>query len=162
VASAAEHRPSQEQAELEILIGRLYQAFCFDAGGEPDWAVQRELFHSDCRFLGPVSPGREPRSEDLEQFLEGFAQFARGSQRGTTGLHERILDVQLWAYEGVAQARVLFEGHLPGELAAATRGVDALQLVRTPNGWRIVGFAAQYERSPLSPRSLDGTRWASK
>lgn len=160
-APAAGQSTSREQAELEILIGRLYRAFGFDAGGEPDWSVQRELFHPDCRFLGPVSPGREPRSEDLEQFLEGFAQFARGPQRGSTGLHERILDVQLWSYEGIAQARVLFEGHLPGELNAVTRGVDALQLVRTPSGWRIVGFAAQYERSSLTPQSLDGLRWAS-
>jgi hypothetical protein len=149
---------AQSRAELETLIGRLYQAFCFDANGAPDWQVQREIFHPDCRFLGPVRGGAEPRSEDLEQFLTGFQQFASGPQRGPAGLHERILDLEFWSYEGVAQARVLFEGHLPGQLPALTRGIDALQLVRTLTGWRVVAFAAQYERSALAPESLDGQR----
>lgn len=135
--------------ELRAAIDSLYRAFCFDAGGEPDWAAQRALFHPDCRFLGPMAPGREPRSEDLEQFLESFRRYATGSERSASGLHERILWIEAFRFGGLAQTAVAFEGHLPGSARAETRGLDTLQWVETPAGWRVVGFASQYERPGL-------------
>jgi hypothetical protein len=135
--------------ELAAGIERLYRAFDFEAGSEPDWAAMRALFHPDCRFLGPVTPGREPRSESLEQFLESFRRYATGSERATTGLFERVLWIEPFRFGGVAQTAVAFEGHQPGAAPAETRGIDLLHWVETPAGWRIVGFSSQYERPGL-------------
>jgi hypothetical protein len=135
--------------ELAAAVERLYRAFDFEAGSEPDWAALHALFHPDCRFLGPLSPGREPRSENLEQFLESFRRYATGSERAATGLFERVLWVEPFRYGGVAQTAVAFEGHLPNAAPAETRGIDLLQWVETPGGWRIVGFSTQYERPGL-------------
>ena len=44
---------------------------------------------------------------------------------------------------------VVFEGFVPADGGAVTRGLDSIQLVRTEEGWRLVSFTTQYENEDL-------------
>lgn len=139
---------------LRATLEELYDAFGFDAGGEPDWAAQRRIFLEGASFVAPIRPGAAPVAVDAEEFLHDFAEFVRTGPYSATGLHERILGVHADSFGGVAHALVAFEGHRPGEDEALTRGLDSLQLVHDGGRWRLVSFTTQYEDEalPLPPR----------
>ena len=136
-------RAAPPNDDVRTAIDDLYAAFDWDPGGEPDWAAQRALYLDGAVF---VSGGR---AQDTEAFLATFAEWVRTGEFAESGLHERILSVRLDHFGGVAHAWVSFEGHLPGEAEARTRGLDSLQFVRTPDGWRLASFTTQYEGEGL-------------
>ena len=135
---------SQSDPLLKTL-DTLYEAFCFDAGGEADWAAMEALFADGAAF---VSPGAA-HAVDAEQFLVDFREFIRTSPLGKTGFHERILKVRVDHFGSIAHAWVAFEGFVPGEVEARTRGLDSIQFVLEDEQWRLVSFTTQYEREGL-------------
>lgn len=150
--SLACHAPARPQsgpdprdaAALRAALDALYAAFAFDAGGEADWAAIRAACAPGATFLAPAGAG-PARAEDLERFLAGFQAWCRSPEMAATGLHERILAVRLDVVGRIAHAWVGFEGCVPGEPAARTRGVDSLQFVRDGGRWLLVSFTTQYE-----------------
>ena len=131
--------------EVHATIEALYLAFCFDAGGEPDWEAMRALFVEGAAFVPPIAPGATPAAGDADAFLSDFARWIETSDVGTTGLHERILRVRVDRFGHIAHAWVAFEGHLPGEADARTRGLDSIQLVLDGERWKVASFTSQYE-----------------
>ncbi|MEM7309183.1 MAG: hypothetical protein AAF682_21035 [Planctomycetota bacterium] len=141
-------------AAAEDALVELYRAFCFDAGREPDWDAMRALFAEGAAFVAPIAPGATPRAVDATRFLADFRAYVRRPPYSETGLHERITHVRLDVYGAIAHAYVTFEGFVPGEAAARTRGVDSIQLVRAGERWLLASFTTQYEdeQHPLPAR----------
>ena len=149
--SPAPHRTRTlptDRADLEATLEALYDAFCFDAGGEADWKTLRSLFAEGATFYPAASPGTVPVGQDADAFFADFASWIRDTEVGTTGLHERIVHTRLDAFGGIAHAWVTFDAFVPGS-PPDRRGVDSLQLVRTPSGWRVASFTTQYETPGL-------------
>lgn len=140
-----------DAAELEIraALTELYDAFGFEAGGEPDWAAQRRLALPGASFVPSLRPDRDPVATGIEPFLADFRAFAGAEPWRSSGLFERIVGLRIERFGGLAQALVAFEGHVPDDERAVTRGLDAIQLVRTRDGWRVAAFATQFEGNGL-------------
>lgn len=127
------------------MLDELYTAFCFDAGGEPDWDTQRRLYLAGAAFVAPLRPGRVPHGVSTQEFLDEFRSFAAAEPLAASGLHERILDTHVTAVGNLAHAFVLFEGFAPGSSEVQSRGLDSLQLVHDGTAWRVVSFTTEYE-----------------
>jgi len=139
-----------EVARIRAMLDELYRAFCFDAGGEPDWDAMRARFAGGAAFYAPARPGGTPRGVDAERFFADFAAYVASEPVRSTGLHERILHARVDAFGGVAHAFVAFEGFAPGADEASTRGLDAIALVRDGERWLVASFATQYEGRGLA------------
>lgn len=148
--------PEEERATA--MVERLYRAFCFNAGGEADWATMRASFAPGASFVDPFRQGQQPKAVDAECFLATFAAWCKADDVRSTGLHERILRLRLEACGGIAHAWVGFEGFQPTDGRVRTRGVDSLQLVLDRGEWKLASFATQYSSAdaPLPPRWFGG------
>lgn len=131
--------------DVHDVIDELYQSFCFDAGGEADWESMRALFAPGATFVAPIAPASQPEGVDAEAFIASFKNWIATSKEGRTGMHERVLLTRMDQFGSIAQAWVFFEGFTPGQDKAQTRGMDAIQFVLTPAGWRVMSFMSQYE-----------------
>jgi len=147
VACAAPRRAAEpaEVTALRRTIDALYEAFCFEPGAEPDWEAQRAIYLAGATFVPPSRSDRAPVAQTTEEFLADFREFVRSEPYRLTGFHERIVGMTVDAFGGIAHAFVAFEGFVPGEEAARTRGLDSVQFVREGDAWRLLSFTTQYE-----------------
>ena len=152
-ASACRSTPKQpdgphgDVAAVAETIERLYTAFCFDPGAEPDWETQRELFLDGAIFVAPIQPGQSPVPMGVEEFVADFRSFATGRVTAATGFHERILDKRIGVFGTLAHAYVRFEGFHPAAPdQPVTRGIDSIQFVRDGAHWRLLSFTTQYDQ----------------
>lgn len=158
-AALAPTQPAPAQREVravEASLEALYRAFCFDPGGEPDWAAMRELFVDGAAFTAPFAPSERPRAVGVEPFFADFRAFAASASVRDTGLHELILRSRIELYGVIAHAFVAFEGFEPRTGKLRTRGVDSIQLLLDRGRWRVVSFTTQYAspQAPLPERFL--------
>lgn len=142
--------PIPELMTAAATIEALYATFDFDPGGEADWDGMRSLFAPGASFAAPIAPDAEPELMDADAFVGRFQEWVATSEEGATGLHERIVAMKVDRFGHIAQAWVVFEGFVPdGDSPeappATTRGVDSIQLVLGPAGWRVASFTTQYE-----------------
>lgn len=142
--------PASEPVELRQTIEELYDAFCFDAGGEPDWEAQRAIYLDGASFVSPARVGLRPEGVDEASFLSDFREFVLEGPYAQTGFHERIVGLRVDTFGGIAHAFVAFEGFRPGEGETVSRGLDSIQFVRDGGAWRLVSFTTQYEGPDLS------------
>lgn len=156
IAACRAPSPAPAPGPVRATLDALYSAFDFDAGGEADWDGMRALFLEGAAFVAPIRPGGEPRAVDAGQFVADFQDWVRTTPVGATGLHERIVHARIEQLGDIAHAWVAFEGVVPGTGEVRTRGVDAIQLARTPRGWRVVSFTTHYgsEDAPIPARFL--------
>jgi hypothetical protein len=143
--------PEQEvpaERAIAATLDALYDAFCFDPHGEPDWGAMRALFAAGAAFYGPA--GDAPVGVDAERFLADFAAYAARPPFDASGLHERIVHARIDAYGAIAHAYVAFEGFVPGQPGVVTRGLDGIQLVKAGERWLVASFTTQFE-SPALP-----------
>ena len=137
-------------------VDALYRSFCWDAGGEPDWAAMRALFAEGAAFVAPGTSN----AVGADAFHADFAAFAATEPLASSGFHERITHARLDAFGGVAHAYVVFEGFVPGEDEPRSRGLDSIQLVRDGERWLVVSFTTQYEtRDERLPRRFFAEPW---
>ena len=136
--------------ELQGVLVELYDAFGFESGQEPDWAAQRRLALEGAAFVPSLRPGRVPVATGIEPFFADFRAFVQSEPWASTGFKERIVGVQIERFGALAHAFVAFEGYVPGEDEATTRGLDSLQLVHDGSGWKVTAFATQFERDDLA------------
>jgi len=149
--------PAQRDVRsVEASIEALYRAFCFDPGGEPDWAAMRELFVDGAAFIAPFAPGEQPRAVGVELFFADFRAFAASDSVRDTGLHELIMRSRVELYGVIAHAFVAFEGFEPRTGKLRTRGLDSIQLLLDRGRWRVASFTTQYASTdaPLPERFL--------
>lgn len=142
--------PIPELLTAADTVEELYRTFCFDAGGPADWDGMRALFAPGAAFAAPIAPDAEPTLMDADEFVRRFQEWIADSEEGRSGLHERIVAMKVDRFGNIAQAWVVFEGFVPveeegAEPPAATRGIDSIQLVLSPDGWRVASFTSQFE-----------------
>ncbi len=142
--------PPGDVAAVDAVLEALYASFAFEAGGEADWEAMEALFLEGAAFVAPIRAGQTPRAVDARRFVANFREWVRTSPEVASGLHERILGRRIELFGHIAQAWVAFEGFVPATGRAQTRGLDAIQLVRSPAGWRLVSFTTHYA-SPSEP-----------
>ena len=147
-ATAAAEIESLELKAIEYTLDRLYGAFCFDAGGEPDWDTIRELSAQGATYFAPISPGTDPRGVSSESFIADFRGYAESLS--TTGLHETVRRTRIDVYGTIAHAYVAFDAFVPGQEEEARSGLDSIQLVLSSKGWRVASFTTQWETETLS------------
>ena len=147
---------SHELAGIHQLLDALYESFCFEVGGEADWEGMRVLFAEGAAFVAPITDAAPPRAVGAETFLADFRAWSTGTAVSTTGLHERIVHARVDVFGAIAHAYVTFEGFVPPDGPATTRGVDSIQLVRDGGRWLVASFTSQFENAelPLPARFL--------
>jgi hypothetical protein len=144
----AEERAMHDRG-IEALVTSLYEAFCFDPGGQADWKKMEALFAKGASFVAPIQQGRAVRIVDTAGFIDDFKGWIAGSEVGRTGLHERVLRTRIERFANIAHVYVTFEGFVPGEERAQTLGVDSLQLVLDRGQWKVASFTSQYTNAEL-------------
>ncbi len=149
-APVASGGPEAEVTAIHQQLERLYAAFSFDAGEQPDWETQRGVYLPGAVFVPPMRDGSAPRIDDTQRFLADFERFATSAPYADTGFHERIVGLRIDVFGRVAHAFVAFEGFAPADGRTQTRGLDSIQLVHDGEAWRLASFATQFEREGLS------------
>ena len=149
--------PSPARSAIDATLATLYQSFSFDKGKEPEWSVMRSLFLDGASFVDPISDAAQPRAIGVEAFITNVREAVKNAPAFREGLRERIVVARVDHFGDVAHAYVTFEGFVPGEPRARTRGVDSIQLVRSGSQWMVASFTTQYEKRdlPLPSRFLE-------
>jgi len=147
--STAERVQHPAEPEALVFIESLYESFDFDRGAEPDWESMRALFAEGATFVAPFAQGDVPRAVGEEAFLDDFRTWVQSEEMQSTGLHEHVLQTRVETFGVIAHAWVSFEGLLPETGEQRSVGVDSLQLVLAPEGWRLASFTTQYTREGL-------------
>ena len=151
--------PSPARSAIDATLAALYQAFSFDKGKEPEWSVMRSLFLEGASFVDPISDATQPRAIGVEAFITNFREAVKSAPAFRDGFRERLVAARVDHFGHVAHAYVTFEGFVPGERRARTRGVDSIQLVLSGTRWMVASFTTQYEKRdlPLPSRFLTGS-----
>ena len=134
---------------LDSTLVRLYTAFSFQRGREPDWQALRRLMLHGAAFVEPVRPNKAPRADNTTTFLATFRRAVRTDRSLSQGFVERIVATRVDVFGTIAHAYVTFEGTVPDVPGVVTRGVDSIQLIHTARGWQIASFTTQYETPEL-------------
>ncbi|MCC6409080.1 MAG: hypothetical protein IT453_18105 [Planctomycetes bacterium] len=141
---------TEDVAAIRRTLDELYAAFCFDAGKEADWERIRASSIDGAVWVAPIAPGAAARGDGTDAFVQGFRAAIHSSPELARGFHERIVHARIDRFGTVAHAWVAFEGFVPGDGRALTRGLDSLQLVFVRGEWRVASFTTQYEGGELS------------
>lgn len=116
---------STDEARVEAVVRGL-----FDAMRRADSAAARSLFHPDARLSGPVS--REGRTELRNTPVDAFVEAIGGAE---AEWDERISDLRIRVDGDLATAWMDYVFYHGGERSHC--GVNAFQLYRSPEGWKI-------------------------
>ena len=130
-------------------IDQLYEAFCFDAEGQADWQTMRDLFAPGAAFVAPFAPGDSPKAVDEDTFLADFKAWVESDTMRATGLHERIVHVEIEHLGVIAHTWITFEGFYPETGEVRSVGVDSIQWVLDGERWLLASFTTQYEGDAL-------------
>ncbi|MEX1025501.1 MAG: hypothetical protein WD226_10545 [Planctomycetota bacterium] len=145
LATPPPHETPRELLAVSDTLEELYRAFSFEAGGDADWEAMRSLFLPGAAFVLPYEGEPEPRIVDLETFMAEFRAWIATSPDADDGFVERIVAHRVDHFGRIAHAWVLFEAEVPARAEPNERGIDSIQLVSSPAGWRIVSFTTHYE-----------------
>lgn len=152
-AAAAEADADPDAAEIDALIATLYATVSGPAGAKRDWPRLARLHAPGARLhlTRPDASGRlQVQTLDFAGFVaEHQARFA------DRGFHEREVAREVAGFGGVRHVWSTFEARRdPGDPAPYARGINSLQLVHTPDGWRLVSATWDFERPgvPLPSR----------
>ena len=130
------------RTEVLAVVQRL-----FDAMRTKDTAVFREVFEPGARLVGMR---RRPNGEEVLQTIswERFAAMAAGDTRGQW--IERAWDPEVTIRGSLATVWAVYDFNFDGKPSHC--GVDAVQLLRTSSGWKIVSLADTYETARCPAR----------
>lgn len=129
--------PALAQRDAEAVMAPV-QAL-FDAMRARDSAAARAVFHPEARLVGTFT--REGQPVVQANAIDGFIQ-AIG--RGHEEWNERIWDWEVRVADNLATVWTKYDFLLDGELSHC--GVDAVQLVKTGEGWKIIQIADTRQR----------------
>lgn len=134
-ASTADIPDEPTRREVLAVVQRL-----FDAMGARDSAAMRTIFEPGARLVGMRA--RADGSTVLQSLpWERFAAFAAGDARARWT--ERVVDPEVRVRGALATVWAHYTFHF-GETPSHC-GVDAVQLLRMADGWRIVSIADTFE-----------------
>lgn len=151
-AAWSQDRPSEAADRAAVLA--TVEAF-FTSMTARDVEVARAVLEARGRFfsarIGPDGT-RSVRTFTNQEYLDGLAG-------GTAVQRERIWDAQVRVHGDIAAVWAPYDFHIDGAFSHC--GVDAFDLIRTPEGWKITGgvYTVQPEGcapSPLGPPGPTG------
>lgn len=120
-----------------------------------DTALVRRMFEPGARLTGMRPRGQESRLQVLS--VDQFVNFLGGDTRGEW--LERAFEPEVRVDRTLATVWAAYDFHLGGR--ATHCGIDAVQLLKTGAGWRIVGLADTYLTEGCPPRPAVGQETAS-
>lgn len=144
---------SAPSSSIDSTLTRLYRAFSFEKGREPDWATMRSAFLNGATIVDPVRERTTPHAIGVAAFIDEFRDAVKHDSSFREGFAERIVATRIDAYGHIAHAYVTFEGYVPGDTTTRTRGVDSIQLIQAGDDWKVASFTTQFENEglPLPP-----------
>jgi hypothetical protein len=110
---------------------------CFDEGAAPDFESMRGLFSRHARITRVTPEG----IDHLD--LEGFGAMVRELLElgAFTSFYEREIGRSAQRYGGVFHVASAYETKIsPDAVDYLERGVNSLQVLREPSGWRILSL----------------------
>ncbi len=141
-APAARAQATDDRAEVLATVRRL-----FDGMQRGDTALMRSTFLPGAKLFGIRT---RPNGQTVVQQIteQQFAEFRAGDTRGEW--LERIFDPEVRIDGTMATVWAAFEFRLAGQFSHC--GVDAVQLLKTADGWRIVSLADTFQRTGCPER----------
>lgn len=137
-----------DAAAIDALIETLYATVSGPAGAVRDWAPLARLHAPGARLhLTRAQPDGTLTVETLD--FDAFTALHEARFAGR-GFFERETAREIAGFGGVRHVWSTFEARRhPDDPAPYARGVNSLQLVRTPDGWRLVSATWDFERADL-------------
>ncbi len=137
-AAAPASAPSpDDQREVLAVVQRL-----FDAMHAKDTAAMRQVFDSQAVLVG-MRPGRDGNPPHVQHIT--WADFAALVARDTRpAWTERAFNPEVRVSGTLATVWAQYDFHFGQEFSHC--GVDAVQLLKTPQGWRIMSIADTFVR----------------
>ncbi|MHA6723641.1 nuclear transport factor 2 family protein [Sphingomonas sp. RS2018] len=132
---------ASDEAAIDALIGRVYAVISGPAGPR-DWNALKALFVPEARLV-PVG-GKGALVLDIQGYID-----RAGPMMAKEGFYESEVARRVERYGNIAHVFSTYESrHAPGEKPFA-RGINSIQLVFTPNGWRVLHIVWQGETPTL-------------
>jgi hypothetical protein len=143
VLAAPPVRAQDERAAVLATVQRL-----FDGMQRGDTALMRSAFLPGAKLFGIRT---RPNGQTVVQQIteQQFAEFRAGDTRGEW--LERAFDPEVRIDGTMATVWAAFEFRLAGQFSHC--GTDAVQLLKTADGWRIVSLADTFQRTGCPERS---------
>lgn len=133
------HAQSAEEAEVLAVVERLFEGM-----RTADSAQVRSVFHPEARL---VSTGeREGRPVAQYSSIDGFVQAVGGA---TVPWDERIYAPEVRVEDNLATVWTFYTFHAGAQFSHC--GVNAIQLARTAEGWKIVHLSDTRRREGCEP-----------
>ncbi len=149
--SIAESPGSGDGASIDSAVAALYASVTHPAGGAPDFARLRALFVAGGLFVPPRRDGEDLRVLDVNGFAALFEKGAaarREKGEAPSGFQEREISRHADCFGGVCEIFSTYESRRsPSDAKPFQRGVNAIQLVRGAQGWRIASVVWDAERA---------------
>lgn len=135
-AASAQGSPANAEQEVLAVVNKL-----FDAMRTRDTAVMRSLFDSSARLVTTASRDGQPtiRSTRITDFISII-----GRAPAADTLNETISDTEVRVDDNLATVWTAYDFHVNSRFSHC--GYDAFQMVRTPEGWKIIAIADTQRR----------------
>jgi hypothetical protein len=144
-ASSAQSAPRNDPAEEKAVLATVQRMF--NAMRTKDTVAFREIFEPNTRLVGMRT--RANGEQVIQQLTwERFGSMIAGDTRGQW--NERAFNPEVRIRGTLATVWAEYDFHF-GQRPSHC-GVDAVQLLKTPAGWKIVSIADTYEATGCSPR----------
>lgn len=133
--TAASPQGAPDSAAIMATLQRLV-----DGMRDHDSALMRSAFHPDARLFGMR---RRPNGTEVTQVLtaDQFAAAVHNDSRADW--IERLFDVEIRQHGTAATVWGWYDFHFGSQFSHC--GIDAFQLLRTPDGWKITSLTDTYE-----------------
>jgi hypothetical protein len=119
----------------------------FDAMASHDATALREVMVPEGRLFSTndARAATAVRSRSLQEFIDEIG-------RSTQKLLERMWNPEVRVHGGIATLWANYDFHLDGKFSHC--GIDAFDLVRTADGWKVTGGSYTIERTGCAPSPL--------
>ena len=119
----------------------------FDAMATRDPALAARVLMTDGRLYSTREQDGKPvvRSQAFEAFIAGLS-------KGTSKQLERMWDPEVKIHGPIATLWTRYDFYTDGKFSHC--GIDAFNLVKTPEGWKVAGGAYTVERTNCPPSPL--------
>ncbi len=152
IPAAAAVPPAISTAAVDEVIAALYAGVSGPAERPRDWAAFARLFVPNAR-IGVTSASE---GGGVAVHLMEAAEFGELNDRvfGGRGFFESEVHREQSGFGGVLHVWSVYEARRSPHEAPYARGANSLQMVRTPEGWRIAALTWDHERpdQPLHHR----------
>jgi hypothetical protein len=144
--NAAAGQSATPPADTAVVVGAVQRLF--DAMAARDTTALRALFVPTGQLLALRAENSMPRSTELADFITSI-----GSAPST--LRERMVDPEVRISDNLATVWTWYDFHRGDQFSHC--GVDAAQLVRTIEGWKIAQVSYTVRGAPCDRRKGDGS-----